>query len=244
MPRRPCRVALPLTWLISSIGVVVLLGLAACAMGPMSAVQIDWVDVVQFLGIRYLASTATLGRAPTDSDLGPVFATVQFKVADTVHDPHYHFNDGDAAFLDAGTPVYSVRGYAPSFRLAARDAGRLTFYEADTNPHATTGANLLDIGGKVHSIAVNSEQDGKTVLGAVTNPTQVASLVTMVVGAPVNQQSQECNGTSYVLVFQMDDDTAVARGFCLRTGELDRGILLPPAFGDAIQRAVVTTPTG
>jgi hypothetical protein len=229
---------------MSSASGVVLLGLAACAVGPVSNVQIDWVDVVQFHGITYLASSATLGRAPMNSDLGPLFDTVQFKLAEAVHDPNYHLKDGDAAYLDAGTPVYTVRGYAPSFRLVARSAGRLTFYEADTNPHATTGADLLDIRGKVRSIDINSEQDGRTELGTVTDPAQVAALIAMVLDAPVHQKSQACDGTGYILVFQLDDGTAVAHGYCLGTGELDRGIRLPSAFGDAIRHAVAATPTG
>jgi len=207
-------------------------------------VQIDWVDVVQFHGIRYTASTTTLGRAPTESDLGPLFDTVQFKVADNVHDPNYHLKDGDAAYLEAGTPVYTVRGYAPSFRLVARSAGRLTFYEADMNPHATTAADLLDVRGKVRSIDINSEQDSKTELGTVTDPARVAGHIAIVLDAPVNQKSQACDGTGYVLVFQLDDGTAVAHGCCLGTGELDRRIRLPSAFGDAIRHDVVATPTG
>jgi hypothetical protein len=218
-----------------ALALMALLGLSAC-----SDVQIDWVNFVRFGGITYVAKSDRVGRLPTDVDLGPVFATVHFRLDGNVHDPHYQINDGDAAFLDAGTPVYSVRGYAPTFRLNARTAGRLTFYEADTNPHATTGADLLDIGGKVRSIAVNSEQDGTTELGAVTDPTQVVALVAMVLGAPVDQKNRECVGTAYVLVFHLDDGTAVVRGYCLGTGELARGVLLPAQFGVAIQAALRT----
>jgi hypothetical protein len=93
----------PLHWVSLIIGAMALLsplGLSAC-----SNVQIEWVNIVQFHGIQYVASTTTLGRAPVDADIGPVSATVQFKLADNVHDPSYHLKDGDAAFLDAGTPV-------------------------------------------------------------------------------------------------------------------------------------------
>ena len=51
--------------------------------------------------------------------------------------------DGDAAFLDIGTRVYTVKGYLPTFRLAAYLDGVLQLYEADTNPCARTGADLL-----------------------------------------------------------------------------------------------------
>lgn len=234
----------PMRWLSVMAGAMTLaslLGLAACSD---THVQIDWVDVVQFHGIRYLASATTLGRAPADTDVGPVFATVRYKLADNVHDPNYRLKDGDAAFLDARTPVYSVKGYAPSFRLVARDAGRLTFYEADTNPHATTGADLLDIGGKVHSIGVNSEQDGRTEVGAVTDRTQVAALVAMVLAAPVNQRYQERDRSSYFIAFSLDDGTAVTRAYWLGSGELARGIMTPSAFGDAVKQAVAARSGG
>jgi hypothetical protein len=207
-------------------------------------VQIEWVNLVQFGGIQYVANTSQVGRAPTDADVGPVFATVQFKLADNVHDPNYQLKDGDAAYLDSGTPVYRVHGYAPTFRLVARFASRLTFYEADTNPHATTGADLLDIGSKVQSIGINSQQDGKTELGAIRDPTHVGALVTMILHAPVNPQYQESDSATYFIAFYLDDGTALTRAYWLGSGELARGILLPPAFGAAIQQALGTPSSG
>lgn len=220
-------------------------GLAGCAAGgPGSGVQIDWINFVQFKGIQYVARTTPIGRAPTDADVGPVFATVQFKLNGNVHDPSYQTKDGDAAFLDAGTSVYSVKGYVSTFRLVARFADRLTFYEADTNPHASTGADLLDIGGKVHTIGVNSQRDGTTEIGAVTDPTSVVTLVEMVLHAPVNQQYQERDSATYFIVFHLDDGTAVSRPYWSGSGELAHGILLPPAFGAAVQQVVAAAPAG
>lgn len=61
-----------------------------------------------------------LGQFPK-SDLGPVFATVTFKLDGNVHDLGYCGQDGDAAFLNARTKVYRVKGYSPTFRLAAHE---------------------------------------------------------------------------------------------------------------------------
>jgi hypothetical protein len=139
-----------------------LLGLAACSNG-----QIDWVNVVRFGGITSVATPALVGRLPIDADRGPVFATVPFRLDGTMHAPPYQPPDGDAASLDAGTPIDTVQGYAPPLRLLARFAGRLTCYEADTTPHATIGADLLAVGGMVHAMGVTSEQDGTTELAVV-----------------------------------------------------------------------------
>src|SRR5713226_9254649 len=113
-----------------------LLGLVSCgssSSGGQSS-KIDWVNFVRFGGITYLVPSIASGRGLKDSDLGPVYATVNFKLDGNVHDPEYRAKDGDAALLDAGTPVYTVKGYKPTFRLAARQNNIIQLYEADTNP--------------------------------------------------------------------------------------------------------------
>lgn len=248
MRQRPRRLPAVLPTLLFgsfSAALLGLSGLTACGVGgPVPRVQIDWINLVQFGGIQYVAGTMHIGRAPTEADVGPAFATVRFKLDGNVHDPSYHVKDGDAAYLDAGMPVYRVVGYAPTFRLVARFADRLTFYEADTNPHATVGATLLDIAGKVAYIGINSQQDGTTELGAVKNPTQVATLVAMVLSAHVDQQYQERDSATYFIVFHLDDGTDLIRPYWLDSGELARGILLPPAFGAAVQQAVAARSAG
>jgi hypothetical protein len=221
-----------------------LLGLVSCtppSIGPSSPntqhTVIDWVDFIRFGGVTYLAVPTTPGRSLTERDLGPVFATVTFKLEGNVQDPGYHSRDGDAAYLNAGTKVSTVKGYSPTFRLAVQQNNTFTLYEADTNPHARKGADLLDIGGKVHSIGVVSDQDGVTELGAIKDPKRVTALVTMVLQAPVDQNRQGGN-RRYFLTFHLVDGTVVTRAYWLDTGELARGILLPKAFGLAIEAAL------
>lgn len=199
---------------------------------------VDWVDFVQVHGISYLASADRGSRELESADLGPPYTTVRFMLSGNVNDPNYRTQDGDAAFLPAGTTLYVVRGYAPSFRLAARRAGRLVLYEADTNPRAKRGADLLDIGGKVHSIAVLSADDGTTVLGTISDAAQVRTLTAMVLAAPVNQSLQAPDSARYVVAFNLADGTRVTRMYWPATGELSRGILLPPAFAAAVTRAI------
>lgn len=116
----------------------VALALAVLALGACQApgsptgcknVMIDWVDFVEVGSTQYVAGTdahATL----TEGDLGGVFTHVKFKVDGNVCDPGYHPKDGDAAFLDAGTPVYAVNGYPTSELLAARRNGQIVAYWA------------------------------------------------------------------------------------------------------------------
>jgi hypothetical protein len=201
---------------------------------------IDWVDFVKFNGVTYMASHLDVGRALEAADLGPEFAKVQFKLADNVNDPEYQSKDGDAAFLEAGTLVYTVQGYAPEFRLAARRDGQIVLYEADTNPNAKHGGDLLDLRDKVAYIGVNSVEDGKTEVAAIKDPQQVAALVEMVLAATVDQQRppQENTGSAYFIAFHFKDGTATSRMYSSGSGELTRGIFLPQEFRNAIEAAL------
>ena len=202
-------------------------------------VSIDWVNFIRFNGITYLATSMHPQDGLSASRLGPVFDTVKFKLDGNVHDPNYRTKDGDSAFLETGTQVYTVKGYKPMFRLAAHFAGHIQLYEVDTNPQAHTGADLLDIGGKVLFIGINSEQDGLTQLGAIKDSREVASLVNMILASPVNANRVGQGALRYFVDFHLLDGTSVIRAYWPDSGILQRGIVLPKAFADAVQQAVV-----
>ncbi|HEY7358608.1 MAG TPA: hypothetical protein VH590_19135 [Ktedonobacterales bacterium] len=234
--RKSARARLLLGLAATLMGICCLPGLAGCA--PAGSVIIDWVDFIKFDGITYLARFDHTGRPLQESDLGPIFAKVQFRLDGNVHDLHYQSRDGDAAFLDAGTPVYTVNGYKPQFRLAAHQDGSIVLYEADTNPKARHGADLLDIGGKVQYIGINSGQDGITELGAVKDPQQVAALVAMVLKAPVDQNPQNQAGPTYFIAFHLNDATTITRAYETQSRELSRGIMVPEEFEVAVEQAL------
>lgn len=81
--------------------------------------------------IQYVAAPGSPSTLQ-ESDLDPVIATVNFKLSGNVCDPSYRPKDGDAGFLEPGTPIYQVIGHPPSQLLAARHGGRILAYEAHT----------------------------------------------------------------------------------------------------------------
>lgn len=212
--------------------------LAGCISSNGTTVQIEWFNLVQFGGIQYTADFGSRNVIPAAA-LGPVFATVRFELNGNVHDTGRQVADGDAAYLKAGTPVYSVRGYATTFRLAAYFTdGTLLAYEAWSNPHATRGSDLLDIGGKVTSISVNNNNAQQTQPGTITDSTQVATLVSEILQAPVDQQHFLTHGEQSLQVgFHLRDGTTVSRIFWPDSGELTLGIRAPAAFSAAIIQA-------
>ena len=221
--------------------VMIILSLALPACGiPVS--HVDWIDFVQFNGIQYLAVggyfEAAGSRGLVEADLGPEFARVKNRLAATHLFVPQCCQDGDAAYLDKGTAVYIVKGYNPESRLAAYRDGSLVLFEADTNPKAQTGADLLDIGGKVQYIGVNSVEDGVTELASITDPEQVAVLVELVLGSPVDQTHLIQANIKYLIAFHLRDDTIVTRAFSPESGESQRGIFLPEAFVIAVEQAL------
>jgi hypothetical protein len=105
---------------------------AACQLPGASTsrhAQIDWVNFIEVGSTQYVAGL----QPPTilqESDLGPIYAHVKFKVSGNVCDPSYRLKDGDAAFLDVGTAIYQVNGQSRRTELAARFSGQIVVYKA------------------------------------------------------------------------------------------------------------------
>jgi hypothetical protein len=233
-PLTPVPMPAPMAALLQRLGLIHSTPVPATHVG----VAIDWVPFVHFNGIDYLESPPSGGRALQPRDLGPVFATVRFKLDGNVQTPSYRAKNGDAAFLAAGTPVYTVHGYKPTFRLAAYERGRLALFEADATPRARRGADLLDLAGKVRFIGINSPQDGTTQIAAITSRPQVATLVAQVLHAPVVSGLSKPSGQQYFIAFHLHDGTAVTRSYWTRSGELAPGIRVPHPFRRAITQTV------
>ena len=107
---------------------------AACQLpfthSPCNA-AIDWVNFIEVGSTQYVAGPASPSLLK-ESDLGPVYTHVKFKVSGNVCDVNYRVKDGDAAFLDPGTPIYQVNGSPPANELAVRFNGQILLYRAMT----------------------------------------------------------------------------------------------------------------
>lgn len=226
------------------------LSLGACGFAPFRAVTIDYVDFVKWSGIEYMASLATVGRPLTDADLGREYFRVKQTLATAGRGIGYQTQDGDAAFVPAGEPVYALREYAPAFRLAARHDGRLVLYEAHTNPAATRGRDLFDIAGKVTSIAILDQKRNTTVIGRIDEPARVGQLVELVLEATVGGPAPIVPSAGVrpppafaTVVFELKDGTALVRGYDLVTSTLTPNITVPAPFREAIATLVANAPT-
>ncbi len=221
------------------------------------SVTIDYVDFVKWNGIDYWSSYSMVGRAITDADLGPELFRVKQTLVTAKRGMDYRAQDGDAGFVPTGEPVYAVRGYAMTFRVAARHDGRLALYEARINPAAKLGRDLLDIEGKVDAIAILDQKRRTTVIGRITEPSRVNALVGLVLDAPVHGPAavaSEAPGSrddrglppapvSATVSFELHDGTAVVRGYELSTGRLGGDVAVAGAFREAISVLLANAPT-
>ena len=169
-------------------------------------------------------------------DLGPELHRVAFR-GDGYVGPFYRYQDGDATYLNPGTPVFAVKDYSPKFRLATLEEGRVFLYEADTNPSAKTGEDLLDIRGQVTAIDILGDDDALTVLGTIEEEWTVQRFVEMVLESPVDQGSRDHDGPRYFLGIRLVDGTSTVRAFWLEAGELYRGIMTDPVVTLSVWQA-------
>jgi hypothetical protein len=123
---------------------VVALGVAALVRPADAQIILDFIS---FDGIDYLRWAEEPGRALTQEDLGAEFAVVGCSFAEDRRGCPFGL-DAAAAFMPAGTKIYTVRGYATEFRLAAVWRDRIFLYQSWRNPRARTGGKLYDIAGK------------------------------------------------------------------------------------------------
>ena len=98
------------------------------------SVAIDYVDFVKFNDRDYIHGLDTASRhAIGTSELGRALFSVRCSLSqlnDRTGNAPATQRNGDAAFLRPGTPVYAVRGWSTSCRIAARERNRAQVYLA------------------------------------------------------------------------------------------------------------------
>jgi hypothetical protein len=196
-------------------------------------------DFVTFDGIHYIRWAEEPGRALTQNDLGPEFATVGCSISDDRRNCSFGL-DAAAAFMPAGTRLYTVRGHPTEFRLAAVWRDRIFLYQAWQNPRARVGGDLLAIAGKVRSIDV---QRGEPATVAARSPTAIAvssavtALADMIVRGTVRRpQPHPMSEPRYWVTLWLTDGTTLGRPYFVETSELMGGVVLPDEFRRILER--------
>jgi hypothetical protein len=154
--------------------------------------------------------------------------------------PGYTSQSGDASYLPVGTPVREVVGLE-EFRVAAESNGQVALYDVTAPPAALTADEVFPgVRDNVVALALADQEDGRTELARIDEPTRVAALVEEFFAAP--QRPEEWKRVvptwDVFLDLQLDDGTSVQRAYDSRRGVLRPGIVVPDAFRDELRRAL------
>jgi hypothetical protein len=187
------------------------------------------------------------GAELKDEDLGPLYAEVN------------RHSTGSTTVEQAASnevPLYAVKGYDPSFRVAKRTDYGPVLYEVLSNPRAEEGSDVLDIGGKVRGISIAHMLEpipaGQSV-GHIEDSEKAERLDQSLMGAPIKPTSPDYYGTDdldqYHVSFYLKDGTFVSFEYRMDTGRLSKvspdgldipasGIVASQAFREAIEDGV------
>lgn len=80
--------------------------------------EIDYVDCVYISNQLYTSGFNPNSRIPIESTLvGQKIGEVKFTLSNNVHSPYYINRNGDAAFLDIGTEIYSIKSQSDAVAI-------------------------------------------------------------------------------------------------------------------------------
>jgi hypothetical protein len=203
-------------------------------------------------GITYDAVAYYSASVLHDEDLGPKVAEVSPEMNKESTNPTTTYSA-----LPDEVPVYAIKGYDPSFRVAARMDDDLRAFEVLYNPKAKEGSDILDIGGKVIGSIGISHDIARGVppppVGSIDNPNKVERLVQSLMDAPIKPTSPDYYGTEnldhYGITFGLKDGTYERFEYRMDTGRLSKvpengpdiptsGLVAPRAFREAIKEGV------
>lgn len=158
------------------------------SVGAMSSVE--WIDALHIEDRNYerVDIVAPHVARVERGQLGDRLATITCTTGERVQDPGYRLRNGEATFLEPGTPVHALVGVPVGFRVAAIEDGQPVVYEHRAF-EGSTGADLLPFpADDVIGVTFLSEVDGRTVLGKLSDPGEVRRFVEALQAAPVGDR--------------------------------------------------------
>ena len=225
-------------------------GAASSASGQVDSEPIDFIT---FNGAVYLAAgyfaEASAAVPVVDlgpRDVGPVVGEVITNWVDggaALAYPNepcaWDAPDGTAPRLSPGDQLYAVRGYATTFRLAARRGDGFASYQVWCNEEAEVGADLFDIYDRVVRISLTEDLSEASGWAEIDDPATVAALVGMLLeGAVIPEDLAATAPISHQLIVHLDDGTAFRAS--VAPGEFLWGlgaVAAPAAFTDILHDA-------
>ncbi|MTI48092.1 hypothetical protein [Sporosalibacterium faouarense] len=199
-------------------------------------IDIDWVNFIKLNGIQYVDTNFSVDN----EKLGPKIDEVNFKLSGNISDTNYEIKDGDAAYLEKGTPIYSINGYNSTFRIAVKDKDQVIVYQVFSNPNAKVGSDIADIFDKVDFIRINNSENGE-VIATITEEKTVKDITDMLLNSPVEISSDRQAEKLYLVAFYLKDGSEFKGAYSLENNQFTSvymKFMLPPDFQIAIEEEI------
>jgi hypothetical protein len=237
---------------------ILLLAGASAGMGARAQATDEPIDFIRFNGAVYLSIAYLAEDIPpaahsslAPGDLGPVVGEVVTNWIDGndevlyPNEPCYWDTpDGTAPQLTPGDDIHAVRGYATTFRLAARHEGGLIAYQVWCNDEAEVGADLFDIFDRVDHISVTADLSESSGFALIDDRATIARLVSMLLeGRVIPEELSSTAPITHQLIFHLDDGSTFRASAA--PGELLWGlgaVTVPAAFTETLDRAWASGP--
>ncbi|WP_462413204.1 hypothetical protein [Neobacillus sp. Marseille-QA0830] len=145
---------------LSILGVFILL-LCSCSLkswdnfGGCPDAEIEWVDLVMVNDIKYQhhIPDQTDEEVPLTVEKGKEIGKVTYKMADYACSDH-KMKNGNAAYLEKGTPIYELKGYPSSLIILADEK----VYVTEQNKNAKTAGDLYPLKGLVKTFISKAQK--------------------------------------------------------------------------------------
>jgi len=216
------------------------------------------IDFIRFNGALYLSAAyfaEDIPPAPVPAlgpqDLGPAVGQVVTNWIDDndevlyPNEPCYwEAPDGTAPRLAPGDNIYAVRGYATTFRLAARHEGELVSYQVWCDDEAEVGADLFDIYDRVNRIGVTADLSESSGFAVIEDRATVDQLVDMLLqGRVIPEELSSTAPVTHQLIFYLDDGSTFRASAAPEELLWGLGAVTVPAeFTETLDRAWASNP--
>ena len=127
---------------IGANGGVIVRGDDGCPRSVGALGSVSWVDVLEVDGVSYQRVDIVAPHVVAQTQVEQQIGAIRCSIGAQVQRPDYDMRDGEATFLEPGTPVHALAGTDIGFGVVAVDDGRPVVYE-HRRRDATSGAGLL-----------------------------------------------------------------------------------------------------
>lgn len=193
------------------------------------------INSVEFRGVSYNWSWYNKASVPISSI---EYKLGQVNFVDAGSELIIENKNNEGVSSNKALQIYKIKNYKIGFRIAVKDGNKYLIFEADVNPKAKYGKDLLDIENKVSYIGISDSGSGLPEYCFIKDSKVIKNIVNMILSSKVTSIYNNSQNNNYYLGLHLKDGTKIIRFFSLEANALDNKILLTKEFGRDIKEAI------